>query len=394
MSEASTIGARLKGLRRERNLTQEELSEAAGVSRDVVAKLEQDRRQSARMTTLMNLANALDVDLSELTGKRDRIGSDRDGGRVLALRNALISPAILPGLDTQDDGELTPPAELQRAVDAAADDYWRGDFGALLARLPGLIAKARLTHASVGAAAVRPLALAYDLGASLMVHLGRDDLAAIGAERAIVVAHGGEDELLWATLHATYAWVLLHQARLDEAEQLAASMAARIEPSFSGDAQRVAAWGNLLMTALAPAAAAKRDVDEYISLAGAGAERLGGRVRFYQSSFGPASVAMQATHAYTVLGEPGRALDAARKIRPGDLEGISRGRHLLDVAQAHVDAKHRRAAVERLQEARDLSPVWFRHQGVARSLVRDIRDEETRPSSAVRSLVQSLAVEK
>jgi transcriptional regulator with XRE-family HTH domain len=394
LSEVNTIGARLRQLRRERNLTQEELSEAAGVSRDIIAKLEQDRRQSARLTTLMKLANALDVELSDLTGKRDRIGSDRDGGRVLALRNALISPAILPDIDGQDEGEPTSPVELQRAVDAAAGVYWRGDFGALLGRLPGLIAEARHTHASVGPAAVRPLALAYDLGASLMVHLGRDDLAAIGAERAIVAAHGGEDELLWATLHATYSWVLLHQARLDEAEQLAASMAARIEPSFSGDAQRVAAWGNLLMTALAPAAAAKRDVAEYISLAGAGAERLGGRVRFYQSSFGPATVAMQATHAYTVLRDPGRALSAAQRVGPGDLKGISRGRHLLDVAQAHVDAKHRRAAVERLQEARDLSPVWFRHQGVARSLVRDIRDEETRPSPAVRSLAQSLAIEK
>jgi hypothetical protein len=169
-------------------------------------------------------------------------------------------------------------------------------------------------------------------------------------------------------------------------------MAARIEPSFSGDSQRVAAWGNLLMTALAPAAAAKRDVSEYISLAGAGAERLGRRVKLYQTSFGPATVAMQATHAYTVLREPGRALNAAMKIQPGALEGISYGRHLLDVAQAHADAKHRRAAIELLQEARGMSPVWFRHQNVARSLVREIREIETRPSPAIRSLARSLAI--
>lgn len=392
LSETGTIGSRLKTLRREQNLTQEELAEASGVSRDLIAKLEQGRRESARVTTLMKIANALDVDLSDLTGKRDRIGGDRDGGRVLALRDALISPTILPGMDAQDDGEPTPQAELERAVAAASGLYWKGDFGALLARLPGLIVEARRTFAQAGPAAVRPIALAYDLGASLMVHLGRDDLAAIGAERAIVAAHGGDDELLWATLHGTYSWVLLHQARLAEAEELAASMAARIEPSFSGDTDRVAAWGNLLITALAPAAAARRDVREYISLATAGAERLGGRVGVYQTSFGPSSVAMQATHAYTVLREPGRALDAARRVRPGDLMGISRGRHLLDVAQAHADARHRRTAIERLQEARDLSPVWFRHQGVARSLVREIREEETRPSPAIRSLATTLAM--
>jgi hypothetical protein len=340
----------------------------------------------------MKLANALDIDLSDLTGKRDRIGADRDGGRVLALRNALISPDMLPGFDGQDDGSPTAPAELQRAVDAAAGAYWRGDFGALLARLPGLIGEARHTRTSIGAAAVRPLALAYDLAASLMVHLGRDDLAAVASERAISTAHSGDDELLWATLHATFSWVLLAQARLDDAEQLAAGMAARVEPSFSGDAQRVAAWGKLLITALAPAAAARRDVSEYINLAAAGAERLGERVSVYHSFFGPASVAEQATHAYATLREPGRALEAAQRIRRGDLTGISHGRHLLDVAQAHTDAKHRRAAVERLQEARDVSPVWFRHQNVARSLVREIREDEIRPSPAIRSLARSLAL--
>ncbi|MCW2900423.1 MAG: family transcriptional regulator [Streptosporangiaceae bacterium] len=392
MSEISTIGARLKAIRRERNMTQEGLAAAADVSRDVIAKLEQGRRQWARAETLMKLANALDVDLSDFTGKRDRIGSDRDGGRVLALRNALISPTMLPDIDDQSGAEPVSVEDLHRSVAAAVATYWRGDFGALLATLPGLITDARRTHASAGTSATQSLALAYDLGANLMVHLGRDDLAAIGAERAIITAHGGDDELLWATLHATYSWVMLHQARLEEAEQLAANMAARVEPSFSGDARRVAVWGNLLMTALAPAAAAKRDIAEYISLAGAGAERLGRRVNIYHTAFGPASVAMQATHAHATMGKPDRALESARKLHPGDLKGISQGAHLLDVAQAHVDAKHRRAAVERLQEARDVSPVWFRHQGIARSLVRDIREEETRPSPAIRSLAQTLAL--
>lgn len=393
MSESGTIGSRLRAIRRERSLTQEELAEAAGVSREIVAKLEQGRRQSARTTTLMKLSDALDVDLSELIGKRERIGADRDGGRVLALRDVLISPSLLPGIDSQDDREPTAVAELQRAVYVATDAYWKGDFGGLLARLPGLIGEARHAHTAIGQAAVRPLALAYDLGASLMVHLGRDDLAALASERAIVTARGGDDELLWATLHATYSWILLHQARVTEAEALAVRMAGRIEPSFSAaEPQRIAAWGNLLVTALAPAAAARRDVAEYISMAGAAAERLGHPVGVCQTSFGPATVAMQATHAYTVRREPARAIEAARRIRPGDLRGISRGRHLLDVAQAHADARHRRAAVECLQEARDLSPVWFRHQGVARSLVRDIREEETRPSPAIRSLAKSLAV--
>ncbi|MET8158389.1 helix-turn-helix transcriptional regulator [Sphaerisporangium sp. NPDC005289] len=392
MPEASTVGRQIKSLREDRGLTQEELAERAGLSRDIIAKLEQGRRQTARLTTLVRIANALDAELSALIGKRDRMGAERTGGGVLALRDALLSPSYLPDVDDGHDGEPTRLEDITTAVDSACASYWRGDFPWLVAHLPGLIAEARLTHAAVGESALYPLVMAYDLAASLMVHLGRDDLAAIGAERAVTTAHGGNDELLWATLHGTYAWVLLHQGRLDAAERLAISMAERIEPSFSAPADRVAAWGNLLLMALAPAAAAGRDVSEYIALAAAGAERLAGQVTIYNSVFGPAKVAMEATHAYTVLRRPERALAESRRVRREDVTGISYGRHLLDVAQAHVDARHHGAAVQRLQESQALSPVWFRHQRVAHDLVMGIREVEMRPSSAIRSLMGSLHI--
>ncbi|WP_433362494.1 helix-turn-helix domain-containing protein [Streptosporangium sp. CA-115845] len=394
MDDGCTIGNRLRKIRDDRSWTQEELAERAGVSRDIIAKLEQGRRESARLTTLMRLANALDVDLSALTGKRDRMGGERDGASVLKLRDALLSASLLPGADDGHDGEPTSPADVRAAVDNACRRYWAGDFPTLVAQLPGLIAEARLSHAAYGAAAVYPLAMAYDLAASVMVHLGRDDLAAIGAERAITVAHGGDDELLWATLHGTYAWVLLHQARPEDAEALAVNMAARVEPSFSAPVAHVAVWGNLLMWALAPAAASGRDVTDYIRMASAAAERLGGRTRIYNSFFGPAEVAVQATHAYAIRREPDKALGAARRVKSGAVGGISYGRHLIDVAQAHLDARHRQVAVERLQEAHELSPVWFRHQGVARSLVAEIREQETRLSPSVRSLVRSLNLDR
>ncbi|MFC5824968.1 helix-turn-helix domain-containing protein [Nonomuraea insulae] len=392
MTDASTIGERLRAARTARGMKQEELAEAADLSRDLIAKLEQGVRKSARLTSLIKLANALDVELSALVGKRDRLGTDRDGGSVLALRDAILSPSFLPDLDDGYDGEPTPVEELQAAVDAAWHAYWAGEFGPLLARIPGLVAESRLAHSAFGVPAVRVLAQSYDLGANLLVQLGRNDLAAIASERAIVTAHGGNDELLWATMHGTYSWLLLHQARLAEAERVAGEIAARIEPSFSSPPPHLAAWGNLLVTALAPAAAAGRDVSEYISMASAAGERLGERVPVFHTSFGPASAAMQAVHAYTVRREPGKALKAAGRLRPGDLQGISQGAHLLDVAQAHVDARHYKTAAERLLEARSQSAVWFRHQVLARDLVEGIREEDARPSPAVRSLAHSLSI--
>lgn len=66
MSASGEIGYQLRRLRRLRGLTQEELADRADVSRDLVAKLEQGRRHTARITSLASLARALDVELSAL----------------------------------------------------------------------------------------------------------------------------------------------------------------------------------------------------------------------------------------------------------------------------------------------------------------------------------------
>ena len=68
-----TIGYQLRRLRRLRGLTQEDLADRADVSRDLVAKLEQGRRQTARISSLASLAGALDVELSTLVTRPPRV---------------------------------------------------------------------------------------------------------------------------------------------------------------------------------------------------------------------------------------------------------------------------------------------------------------------------------
>jgi hypothetical protein len=223
-----------------------------------------------------------------------------------------------------------------------------------------------------------------------MTQIGRTDLGVIAAERAITVAHSGDDPLLWACMHWAYSWALFHQGRYKEAEDLAATVAQRFEPSFRGNELEIGVWGCLLTTAVAPAVAQERDPGEYLRLARAGAERLGRNVPIYQTSFGAPKVAMQATYGYSALRKPKEALDAAKRINPGDLEGISLGAHLMDVAQAHLDSGHRRTAATTLLEARKVSPVWFRHQRIARSVTAEIREQERRLSPETRTLVKAL----
>ncbi|MFC4008062.1 helix-turn-helix domain-containing protein [Nonomuraea purpurea] len=393
MKDVGTIGAALKRLRRERGLGQEALADKAQLSKDLIQKLEQGRRESCRLSSLMKLANALDVDISDLTGKRERLGTDRDGGSVLAIRDAILAPYLMPGLaglDADDDGAPTPLSELEAAVSRSWSDYWSGDFGPLVAAVPGLITEARLTHHSVGPTAAAMVAQSYQLAACLLLHFGKTDLAAIGAERGLQAATQGEDEWQWASVVSTLAWVLMYQGRLRESEQLAAGVAARIEPSFSAPLPHLASWGNLLIAAIDTAAIAGRDVSQYVSMAAAGAERLGGLVTAYQTTFGASKVAANAVHAFTMQKNPGAALKTASRVRIEDLPPIAYGHHLLDLAQAHTDARHLHTAEARLEEARALSPVWFRHQLAAQSIVADIREQQTRPSATIRRLARAV----
>lgn len=391
--DITSIGERLKRVRREHAMTQEDLAEASGVSRDLIAKLEQGRRQTARISSLGALADALDVELSDLLGKRPRLDHGGDGPSVLAVRDALTAMDHLPGIDPAgDDGEATPLDELRATVEAGWARYWRGDFNGLAAIVPGIIGEARVSRRAAGPEAAGMLAQAYQLAACLMVQVGRDDIALIGAERAVRAAADGDDLYQWATVHGTYSWALLHQGRLDEAEQLAARVAQRIEPSFSDPEPAIAAWGNMLMTALAPCAAAGRDISEYVSMGAAAGERVGHRVDVYETAFGPTSAAMQAVHAWSVRGEPGKALDAVKRVDREDLRGISYGAHLLDVGRAHLDARHPKAAIATLQEAQQHAPVWFRHQGIARSVIAELVETEKRLTPPLRSLAHAVGV--
>jgi transcriptional regulator with XRE-family HTH domain len=393
VDENSTLGTRLRRLRRERTISREELAARAGISAEMVAKTEQGTRYP-RYPVLARIAEALDVPVSELADRRPRLGGG-DGASVLALRDVILSPSAIPGMGSDDEEpEPLPLRKIRAAVDDATASYWDGDLARLAAVLPGLIRSARAAQRQHGAAGAEPLALAYDQAAALLVHLGKEDIAAMAAERAIAAAAQGDDERLHATMQGTYAWTLLHQGRLAKAEAIAADAAARIEPSFTAPELSVAAYGSLLMTALGPAAAAGRDVDGYIRTASAAAERIGHRVRVWGTSFAAATVHMQATYAYAVQREPAKALKSARRLELADLPGtISRGRHLLDVAQAHVDARHGGAAVAVLSQARQMAPVWFRHQGVARQLVSELLERQQRLTRPLRELAAATDAE-
>jgi hypothetical protein len=81
---------------------------------------------------------------------RPRLDGHADGASVLAIRDALLSPCVLPGIHLPDDDEPSALMQVSAAVAAAASRYWAGDFTQLAAIIPALLAEARLTAEAEG----------------------------------------------------------------------------------------------------------------------------------------------------------------------------------------------------------------------------------------------------
>ena len=398
MHDLDDLASRLRRSRDERGMTQEQLAEAADLSVATIQKLEQGQRKSASTATLIALANVLDVGLSDLIGKRPKLEPHPGGARVLGVRDALLAPELaLPRQNKGDDTDQVTMPALQASLDSGWSSYWAGEFGTLAVIVPPMIAKAREAYRDDPVAAASILAQTYQLTACLLVHLGRDDLAVLAAERGTVAASSGTDELQWASLQGTYAWALLHQGRTEAAEHHAIEVAERIEPTMSqATPAELTVWGSLLLSAMAASAAGGRDHEaiEHLSLAKAAAARMDRDQFEYQTSFGPTQVAVQGTHAFAVLGQPNKALTSATTVQPSELPTIAYGRHLVDVAQAHVDHRDDDGALSVLQEANSLSPEWFRHQGPARGLVAELVHRRRRLPPRLRELARSTGLER
>jgi len=115
----SMIGERIKRLRRG-VMTQDDLAAAAGLSADLIRKLEQGMRHTASIRSLHRIARALDVGLGELLGG-ERLPEAAPHAGVVALRQAVADVADLLG---EVEGEPLSLRDAQRSVSYLWGAYW------------------------------------------------------------------------------------------------------------------------------------------------------------------------------------------------------------------------------------------------------------------------------
>jgi transcriptional regulator with XRE-family HTH domain len=108
MVEAKTLGERLKLIRKERNLSQRELAERAGISANAVSLIERDEN-SPSVATLQSLATALNIRISYFF--------EEDGDREVIFIRAGERPALATsGVRIEGLGGELPGQEIEPFV--------------------------------------------------------------------------------------------------------------------------------------------------------------------------------------------------------------------------------------------------------------------------------------
>jgi transcriptional regulator with XRE-family HTH domain len=375
----STIGTRIRELRRWRRMTLAEVAGLAGISPAYLSMAERGLRSLDRRSLISALAAALRVSETELTGG-PHLGSDplQSGphAAIPALRVALAMNA--PGEPAADRARPLPEvaAELESLRPAhAAGDYLRE--GPLL---PGLIDGLyfHLSSASSEArqvTAARSLVDALGWSASMCHNLRYPDLAQVAARAAVEAADLIADpvrhamaqfERIGTAPRTPGAWPHL----LAVAERAAAAM----EP-HARDEHSLQVLGMLtLRCALAATAAGKADTA--IQWLGE-AQNLAERVSDDDPAanwewFGATNVAIWRTALAVERGESGRAVLEA--MRGADLAKLvvptRRAALFLEVGRGLArEQRTQDEAVRWLQRAEKAAPQQIRNHFPAREAV-------------------------
>lgn len=372
-----TIGQRIRQYRGDR-MTQTELAAAAGVSVDLIRKLEQGSRHTLSISNLQRIASALDVDAGELLSKTTPLPVARRNAGAVAIRRALTYVGDLIG----DDPDVEPLTldEGRRTLSYGWGAYWAGRYDQLGQLLPGAIARSRATIRDASAAdqadAHDLAAQIHQLAACTLVHLGYPDVAHLALREALALASAGSDPLRAGALRCSLSWLLLTQGRFTESHKLATATAASIAPTGESSLPAWSLYGSLLLTgATAAGRAGERPVaavllDEATEAAG----RTGAR-NDYETAFGPDQVLMQTVDVEIVTENYDAAITTAQRM-PAEaaLPVAARARHMSDIALAHTRLGHDGAALDTLDEMVRLAPSWSRFQASPKQIYRELRE--------------------
>jgi transcriptional regulator with XRE-family HTH domain len=379
-------GQRIARARRRAGLTQRDLAQRLSRSVGWVQKIEQGTRRPDRWSVLHQLADALGVEVVEITGQPYRHEkADLDSGHAavpelrLALQHALI-PASAP------DRDIRPSYELEADVLRAEQLRQAARFNVLGGFLPPLLddltAAVRESRDSVRPPLEALMVRACHIARVSSSLLGHHDLAWMAAQRQQAAAIEAGDPLSRGAADWDLIGVWLHTGALEEARAHGQAAVEVLAPHVNGDRELYALWGALhLRIAIAASRLWDRRTAEHHLAQARDIAGQTGDVNVAQSMFGPVNAAIHGAEIALELGDPRAVLERAEGLEHdvAALPSIERQSHYW-TTRAHGEAmsRHDGQALKALMRADHLAPEHVRNRPLTRELVADLLDRARR----------------
>lgn len=380
------IGARVRGVRKRRGLSQQELADASGVSVSLIRKLEQGEVPGTRLETAHRLARAMRVPTSQLI-RCDAAAPEPVVEDWRPLQQAIESPPVESAEEPSLQGALGTLPALRAA-------YFGNHLGDVSALAVPLLREAETLGDDTEARALRAHLL--QIAGSVLTQVHQYDAAETALSRALDTS---TDRLRAASVITTWTWLLMRQGRLEESRQLAVGWADDMEPRVSrATAEDLAAWGWLLLQASAASLRDNRqgEAEDTMRLARSvsvltGRELPRGESRL--ATWGPVTVAYKKAERGIVLDRPDEVLETAARLETvGRTTSTEFFRHRLDVARAHTMLRQYGEAVDVLADVHEKVPEWLAQQRAARDVMGDVIARRRTLTPRMRSLADAIGV--
>lgn len=358
------IGGRVRVWRRRRKLSQAELAGLAGLSQGYLSQIETGVRSVEMRSTLVALAQALDVSVADL------LGQNSDPTDPVRIRASESVSGIRVALVELEVGEYAQPRRSSVELDAAIGHMLQlrqaSDHLTLAPLLPGLLRDAARTPQAL-------VRVAYTASACLRA-LGYRDLARPAAKIAVDTAREIGDPA-WVGM-AEFGYILALPVE-------AAAVAQKVSERSLVELQRAASdpsarqmLGQVHLSAALASATGRRADDAQAHLTAAETEALSlgepdDGLGFFGSFFGPLNVHLWKMTLFSELGEHGRVLELADGV-PVDGIPVANRRQSYHLdrgrALAHSGKRDKEALIA-LAQAERAAPAPFRLNPVIRDVV-------------------------
>lgn len=394
MGRQDWIGLRVARWRDIAGMTQLELAERVGASREQISRLENGHRPVTDRRLLYALASALGVDVGDLTNQPAQVRTRHD----LAVYSAV--PALRGALDDvpEDTGPVD-AAALAARVDRAMAARMACDYEALAATLPEAMADTRRLVNAGGDGVELGLGLFVRTAvcAALAVKpFGYVDLAARLAERAQLAAGRlGQPAEQAAASFAAAQCALASGTVGGRQRSLATSIAAADQLGDLGDDEALT-WYTMLHLHAGLSAAALSEPDDAVAHhheAAATAVRLGSDP--WRMEPMPGNIGVWRVSIALDNGEPNRAPEFARRVAVESIRTRQRRAHLhIFAGRGAYSAGDTAGAVQHFLQADEVAPSELRTRPSVKELVGQmVRDARRRGSEELRDLATRVGVD-